>query len=229
MKRLIIILIVLTSCGNKEVLDVKKVIKSAKVNYDSLQEAKRDIDFHWEKYKSVYQRLQIDSLEIDSFETYRLVVSHSWGYNLYGGQPTSITFHKNADTCYVVIKDFYDDSLKPIIFKVVKFIPESYFDSIRVMFNNGTFWRHSLTSTENASINTDPDYIFFEAVKNGKHKLVSQLHLIDRIPILKNWQYNFYHFSNYSKLFDEDYKWSKNHPPSSHPNWQDMPSVRKYK
>ncbi len=214
MKRLFIfITIVLTSCSsNKTDTSPPTNIPSPKtINKDSVNKVKGIIDFHWKKYKEEYGRLQLDSLKIGSSESYRVVIGHSWGYNPYGGQPTSITFHKTVDTCYAVVQDMYSDPIKSILHKTVKFIPENYFDSIRVMFNTGTFWQHPPTTTEDAyRLRYDPDYVFFEAVKDGKHKLVSQLHNIDSLPILKSWKYNFYHYSYYSRQFEKDWVIEKN-------------------
>ncbi len=217
MKKLIILIsIVITSCGNDEVHIDKKAdtTKSTNINKDSLRRVENTIAFHWKKYKQVYGRLEIDSLKVDSSESYRIVVSHSWGSNEYGGQPTSIMFRKSRDSCYAIITDLYVDSTESELRKTKRLIPCSSFDTIRAMFDKGAFWKHPLTTTDAKKISTDPDYTFFEAVKNGKHKLVSTLHEIDSIPLLQhwNWQYNFYHYSHYSTLFEEDMEWYKKHP-----------------
>ena len=215
MKKLIILIsVVLTSCGSNHT-DTQKTVrpKTSKKNMDSINQVKHDIENHWKNYKSVYRSLKIDSLKVDSNESYRVVILHRWGRNPYGGQPTSITFHKSIDTCYVVTLDLYSDTIKSVIHKSVKFVSTNYFDSIRVMFDKGTFWQHPIITTRwdrrRGSICTDPDYVFFEAVKNGRHKLVAQYEQRDSIPILRNWKYIFYHFSNYNKRFEMDFEKSK--------------------
>ena len=211
---ILILLFTLSNCSDKE--NAKSIPVSKPLNKDSLKNIEVINKEHWKIFNELYSKLQLDSFNLNDDETYRLVFGHSWGSNEYGGSPCSITFHKTIDTCYVVIKDYYRFSEPARLSKRVNFIPASNFDSIANMFNSNNYWQHSLTTYECNTGPSDPSHIIFEAIKNQKHKIVSQSYCIDSIPFLKNWYYNFYHYSNYNIWFDKDWVWYKNNPPSAH-------------
>ena len=208
---ILILLVTLSNCSDKE--NVKSVSVTKALNNDSLKKIEVINKEHWQIFNDLYAKLELDSFRIINDESYRLVFGHSWGYNPYGGSPCTITFHKTQDTCYVVIKDYDRHSQPERLSKRVKFIPVSNFDSIAKMFNSNRFWKHRRLTNECIALSSDPHKVIFEAIKNGNHKIVSQLHCFDTIPFLENWKYNFYHYSNYNEWFDKDWQWSKENPP----------------
>ena len=222
--QILILLFALSSCSDKE--NTKSISVTKPLNKDSIRNIEVIHKEHWKIFNELYSKLQLDSFNINDDETYRLVFGHSWGINEYGGSPCSITFHKTIDTCYVVIKDYDRFSEPARLSKKVNFIPASNFDSISKMFNSNRFWKHSLTN-ECLTLSSDPDHIVFEAIKDKKHKIVSQFHCYDSISFLDNWMYNFYHYSNYSIWFDKDWEWYKKNPPSNVNSPGPPSSVRK--
>jgi hypothetical protein len=209
---IIAVLFILGSCSDEPRPDTRSTAKS--LNRDSLLNVQKTNKSHWEFFDDVYSKLQLDSFDVTNEESYRLVVSHGWS-NPYGGTPSSITFHKTKDTCYVVIKDYYGRTEPKKISRKVKFISAPHFDSVAKMFRSPRFWNHTLTTYECTKLSFDADRFIFEARKSGKHKIVSQFHCFDTIPFLDNWQYNFLHYSGYSEWFEKDYEWHKNNPPGN--------------
>ena len=182
---------------------------TVKLNSDSLKHIAADTKQHFEFVKKIFEQLDIDSLNANDGESYRFIMSNHWPSSQMGN-PISITFHKNADSCYVVIKEIWDGN-NPVVSKKVRFIPATSFDSISQMFDT-YFWNHEITDYNCDKLNIDGGTKFYEAFKNGKHKLISQRNCGDA-KLVKGAYYNFIFFSNYSDAIIKDWIWFKNNPP----------------
>ena len=182
-----------------------------KLNPDSLKRIEADTKKHFELVSEIFKTLNLDSLNSNDGEAYRLIVNREMPMNDVGN-PISLTFLKKNGKCSVEIHEIFVGEGNSVKTKTHSTSTVS-FDSISNMFGQ-YFWDHNITEFNCYEMFFGGKISFYESFKNGKHKLISQHNCKDK-KLLPLAFYNFFIFSKYNKTVTEDFLWFKNNPPGN--------------
>lgn len=181
------------------------------LNPDSLKRIEADTKKHFALVSEIFKKLNIDSLNSNDGEAYRMIINREMPMNDIGN-PISLTFHKKNGKCSVEIHEIFIREGNAVKTKT-RSVPAVAFDSISNMFGQ-YFWNHNITEFNCDDMIFGGTVTLYESFKNGKHKLISQSSCKDE-KLLPLAFFNFFIFSEYNKSVTEDFIWFKNNPPGN--------------
>ena len=216
---ILLFVVLLLGCGTSgnqtqavtETLTQVAINSSLGANPDSLKRIEEETKKHFELVAGIFKTLNLDSLNANDGEAYRLILNREMPMSDIGN-PISITFHKKNGKCSVDIHEVFIREGNAVKTKTLS-VKTVAFDSISNMFGQ-YFWNHTITQFNCDDMMFGGTVSFYESYLAGNHKLISQSHCKDE-KLLPLAFFNFFIFSGYNKTVTEDFLWFKNNPPGN--------------